>query len=696
MEDKKNQNWRLYILIIFFLLGFSTIIAKLSVIQVKDSWKYKDIAKQQTESKIELKPERGNIYDRHMNTMVSNVKCFSFGVDPQLLEDSETIINIFSNIFQRSKEYYKNKVNKNNRFVWLERMVSEDIANKIFDYKITGLIKIEEPKRVYLNNDICGQVLGCTNIDNVGLSGMELQFENVLRGREGFMVLKRDGKGRVIPSLDLPKQESTNGSNIVLTIDQIYQTIVDEELHKASLELNADAATAVMIDIKMGAILAMSNYPAIDPNNISKTESSKNRIRTISDMFEPGSTFKIVAAAALLEEKLMKPTDKTFCENGVLKLQGDNITDTHPYGTLTFTEAVQNSSNIFMAKNIKLIGEEKFFTYARNFGFGINTGIELPGEMKGELKHPVDWDHRTLYSLSYGYGLSATVLQIAAAYATIANGGILMKPYIVDRIINGDNVEFQNSPQKIRRVVSEKTAEELTNMFIQVVEKGTGVQAKVKGVTIAGKTGTASKVVGGKYSKKNYAASFVGFVPAKNPKFVLMILMDSPKKLLYGGETAAPVFREIVSRIMNFENLRDIDKNEQKDNRELLVAKIPNLTSQRTEVAENILKRLNIKYVKKGNGSKIVKQSPEPNQEINRNEKVTLYTSSDSIQTLRSNKTMPDIVGLSIREAVNRLSNAYLNISISGSGKVVKQEPIAGKRISKGDKCHIVCEPKEI
>ena len=695
MKDKKNQNWRLYTLIIFFLIGFLVIIANLAVIQVKDSWKYRNIAKQQTETKIELKPERGNIYDRNMNTMVSNVTCFSFGVDPQLLEDSETIVNVFSEIFQRPKEYYKNRVSKNNRFVWLERMVSEDIANKILDYKITGLIKIEEPKRVYLNNEICGQVLGFTNIDNVGLSGLELQFEKALHGNEGFMVLQRDGKGRVIPSLDLPKQEPTNGANIVLTIDQIYQTIVDEELHKAGLELGADAATAVMIDPKTGAILAMSNYPAVDPNNIGKTESSRNRIRTISDIFEPGSTFKLVTAAALLEEKLMTPTDKVFCENGVLKLQGDNITDTHPYGNLTFTEAVQHSSNIFMAKTVKQIGKEKFFTYARNFGFGINTGIELPGEMRGELKRPIDWDHRTLYSLSYGYGLSATVLQIAAAYSAIANGGVLMKPYIVDKIITEDNIEFQTTPQKVRRVVSEKTAEELTEMFIQVVEKGTGVQAKVKGINIAGKTGTASKVIDGKYSKKNYA-SFVGFVPAKNPKFVLMILMDSPQKLAYGGETAAPVFRKIVSRIMSFENLRDIDESKQKDDSELFVVKIPNLTSQRTEVAENILKRLDIKYLKVGDGSKIVRQEPEPNQEINRKDKVTLYTSSDSVQTLRSNKIMPDIVGLSVREAVNKLSNTYLNISIAGSGRVVKQEPAPGKKISKGDNCHLVCEPRRI
>jgi membrane peptidoglycan carboxypeptidase len=271
-----------------------------------------------------------------------------------------------------------------------------------------------------------------------------------------------------------------------------------------------------------------------------------------------------------------------------------------------------------------------------------------------------------------------------------------MKPYIVAKIIKENNIEFQKSPQKVRRVVSEKTAEELTNMFIQVVEKGTGVQAKVEGITIAGKTGTASKVVDGKYSKKNYAASFVGFAPAKNPKFVLMVLMDSPKKLLYGGETAAPVFRKIVSRIMSFENLKDIDEDRQKDNRELLIAKVPNLTSQRTEVAENILKRLDIKYEKVGNGSKIVKQSPEPNKEINRSDKIKLYTTSDSIQILRSNKIMPDIVGLSAREAMNKLSHAYLNISISGSGQVVRQEPTPGKKISRGDKCHIVCEPRSI
>ncbi len=696
MRDYRNKNWRLYFLIIFFMFGFGAIIARLAIIQIKDAWKYRNIAKRQYESNIILKPERGSIYDRNMNTLVSNSIYFSFGVDPKVLEDNSGITNLFSELFNRPKDYYKNKLHKNSRFVWLERMVPENIANQIAKHKFEGLIKIEEPRRIYINNEICGQVLGCTNIDNVGLSGIELQFEKILHGDEGFMILQRDGKGHVVPSLDLPKQEPSDGANIVLTIDQIYQTIVDEELFKGAMELEADAATAVMIDPKTGAILAMSNYPAIDPNKFDKADPAQNRIRTISDMFEPGSTFKIVTAAALLEEGIMNPWDRVFCENGKYKILGEDIKDTHPYGNITFAEAIQNSSNIFMSKTVKSIGDEKFYKYARNFGFGINTGIELPGEMKGELKRPVDWDPRSIYSLSYGYGLSATVLQIAAAYSAVANGGMLMKPYIIDRIVSDDKVLYKGNPQEIRRVVSKKTADILTDMFIKVVEKGTGVQAKIDGVNIAGKTGTASKIIDGKYSKKNYAASFVGYVPAKHPKFVLMILMDSPKKSFYGGEASAPVFKRIITRIMSFENLKDDSepKTESKDDR--LFVRVPNIKQQRTEVAENIIKQLELEPVKIGNGEKVIKQFPEPNQKVMVGDKIKIFTSSDSGRVYRSNKIMPDIKGLSMREAINKLSNSFMNISVSGSGVVVGQEPDAGQRISKGKRCRIICEPVRI
>ncbi len=696
MKDYRNKNWRLYFLIVFFFIGFGVIVFRLGVIQIKDSWKYRSIAKRQYESKINLKPERGNIYDRNMNTLVSNSMLYSFGVDPKSLDNDDVVIKLFSDIFNKPKEYYRNKIDKNSRFTWLERMVPEVLADRLSEHKIDGLIKIEEPRRVYINNEICGQVLGCTNIDNAGLSGLELQFEKILSGEEGFMILQRDGKGKVVPSLDLPKQDPINGAHIVLTIDQIYQTIVDEELFRGARELEADAATAVMIDPKTGAILAMSNYPAMDPNKFEKALPGQNRIRAISDMYEPGSTFKIVTASALLEEGILKPTDKVYCENGKYKLPGYDIKDTHPYGNLTFAEAIQYSSNIFMSKTVKSIGDEKFYKYARNFGFGINTGIELPGEMKGEMKRPVDWDPRTIYSLSYGYSLSATVLQIASAYAAIANGGILMKPHLIEKISNDERVIFESKPQEIRRVVSRKTAETLTDMLMLVVEKGTGVQARIENVNIAGKTGTASKIVDGKYSKQNYAASFVGFVPAKHPKFVLMVLMDSPKKSYYGGEASAPVFKKIITRIMSFENLKDDMDTEKSGDDERLYVRVPNVKQQKTLIAENILKQLELQPVKIGEGDRVIKQIPEPNQKVLVGEKIRIITASDSGRILRSNRIMPDVKGLSIREAVNKLANTYMSISISGSGMVVRQEPNPGEKVSKGSRCKIICEPVRI
>jgi cell division protein FtsI (penicillin-binding protein 3) len=691
------SNWRIYFLIIVFIFGFITILVRLLIIQVKDSWKYKDIAKRQYESPIKLVPERGNIYDRNLNTLVSNRIFYSFGADPQVLDDTSSIINLFSDVFRRNKSFYKEKLGKNSRFVWLERIVPQNIARQIDEKKFEGLIKIEEPRRIYLNNEICGQVLGCTNIDNEGLSGIELQFEKILHGSEGFMILQRNGLGKVNPTLDLPVQEPIDGNDIVLTLDLVYQTIVEEELVKGVLEFESDAGMALMMDPSNGAILALANYPRMDPNNYNLATPAQARNRVISDMFEPGSTIKLVTVSAALEEGVLKPEDQLYCENGKYKINGRIIPDEHPYGYLTVKEAVQYSSNIFMSKAVKLIGDEKFYKNLRNFGFGINTGIELPGEMKGNLRKPVEWSPETIISMSFGYGLSATVLQITAAYSAIANKGILMKPHIIDRIIGDDNsIIYQSSPQEIRRVVSEKNAKAITEMLKAVVENGTGKQAKIQGIDIAGKTGTARKVIDGEYSKQSHCASFVGFVPAVNSKFVLMILMDSPKKSYYGGEVSAPIFKRIVSRIRDFENLDTNENTKEKiqDDSKILVT-IPNVNQLRFETAKNILEQIGFSAVKVGNGNRVIRQYPLANHKASIEEPVKLFVVVDSVEISKKDLPMPNVIGISVREAINRLASNYLNISIVGSGIVKSQTPLPGEKTTRGMKCRLICKPTE-
>jgi cell division protein FtsI/penicillin-binding protein 2 len=696
MDLKKYTNWRIYFLLVAFLSVFFVLVIRLLIIQVKDSWKYKEIAKKQYESKIVLSPQRGNIFDRNMNTLVSNAEFYSFGVDPEVLEDNTTIINLFSVIFGKSKEYYREKLNKESRFVWLERMVHESIAKKIDITKIKGLIRIEEPRRVYLNEEVCCHVLGCTNIDNTGLSGIELQFEQILHGADGYMILQRNGLGKVNPSLDLPRQEPVNGKDIVLTIDLVYQSILDEELAKGAEEFEAEGAMAIMLDPKTGEILALSNYPNFNPNKFSQAKPAQFRNRVITDIFEPGSTFKIVTMAAALDQNIYKPEDKIYCENGKYKTNtGAIITDHEPLGLLTFSEAVQHSSNIYMAKAVKMIGDEQFYKYARNFGFGISTGIELPGEIHGELRKPVEYNKETITYMAFGYGLSATVLQIASAYCAIANKGILMKPHIIDKIIDEDNnVILKSEPQEIRRVVSEKTAQEMTNMFQMVVQKGTGKVANIQGIDIAGKTGTAQKVIDGKYSKESHCGSFVGFVPAVNPKFLLMVLMDAPQKKYYGSDVAAPIFKKVIARIMNFESLKNEDiKNTNQDNRNL-IAKVPNILQQKFDIAKEIIEEAGFDFEKVGNGDKVIKQYPAANYNLSKGGTVKIYTINDSSANINSNNIMPSVVGLSIREALQKLNSNYLSITISGSGVIKSQDPVPGERIRRGMKCRLVCEPK--
>jgi cell division protein FtsI/penicillin-binding protein 2 len=696
ITKNKYSNWRIYFLIIAFGAGFLAVVVRLAGIQIKDSWRYKDMAKRQYESKISLSPERGNIYDRNMNTLVSNTIYFSFGADPAVIQSTNHVVDVFASLFNKPKSYYKEKLEKETRFIWLERMVPENIARQIDNNKIKGLVKIEEPRRLYLNNEICGQVIGCTNIDNMGMSGVESQFEKILHGNDGFMVLQRNGLGKVNPSLDLPRQNPENGEDIVLTIDLVYQTIVEEELVKGSTECGAEAGMAIMLEPSTGAVLALANYPSVDPNKFNSATPAQSRNRVVSDMFEPGSTFKLVTIAAALEEGVVKPDDKYYCENGKYKMgNGIVIEDAHPFGLLTFTEAVQQSSNIFMSKIVKLIGDEKFYKYARNFGFGISTGIELPGEMRGELHKPVEWSQETLTYMSFGYQLSATVLQTASAYSAIANKGILMKPHIIQKILRDDNsIAYQAEPQEIRRVVSEKTAQEMTKMFRLAVQKGTGKEANIAGVDIAGKTGTAQKIIDGNYSKQRHCASFIGYLPAENPRFVLMILMDSPQKGSYGGEVSAPIFRKIISRIMNFENLRENeDAKKKEETSKTLITKVPNVNQQKFENAQKLLEHAGYITEKVGNGNKVIKQFPEANSSLAPGKSVKLFTVVDSSNLAYSSNTMPSVVGLSLREAVNKLSPNYLNVSVSGKGIVRSQDPLPGEKTKRGMKCKLMCEP---
>ncbi len=551
INPQKQKFWKLIFVFALLGFGFGALIVRLVNLQIIDKDKYRKIARIQHESKVNLKAERGNIYDRKGRLLASTIKSYSFALDPTILKDKNEILNICNlvSIITGKKsptELYRRIKNTKGAFVWLVRGLMPTQA-KIFDsIKVRGFIRIIEPKRNYLYGSIASQVIGCTDIDNRGLTGIELSYDSLLRGADSYVIMLRDAAGRLIPTPTTALKRVNNGYSLKLTIDIELQRIAEYELQLGVKKSKADAGTVLIINPRNGEILAMASEPNYDPNNIKTISSANMRNRAITDIYEPGSTFKLITAAAALEEGIANSKTILNGHGGTVYYDGYKITDEHITGKISFTEAMAISSNVIFSHLAYRIPPNKLFKYVRDFGFGLLYGITLSGEAKGKIKSPAELDAVSRRFLGFGYGISVTPLQMANAFAAIANNGTMMKPYIVSALLNDNqNIVKSFSPIKIRRVVSENTAKELTSMLVSVVEKGTGKEAGMIGMQIAGKTGTA-QIFDSSYSKKHYTASFAGYFPAENPQIAMLIVLDKPKGNIYGGSTAAPIFRNIA------------------------------------------------------------------------------------------------------------------------------------------------------
>ncbi len=707
----------------FFLLLFSgifvVILLKLVNIQIIDSEKYKIAARKQYENKITLMPYRGLIYDRNMNVLVSNTFDYSFAADPNMTDEPEKVAQIFATIFGKSRQEYLSKLtSQNTSFVYLERGVKAEDTKGLDTMVINGIIVLKEPKRVYNYGSLASQVLGFTNIENKGQSGIELSMDKELMGKEGFVIMQRDGRGNNRPSLEFPKKDSENGNNIVLTLDINIQRFAEEELADGVKKFNADGGKVIIQSVKTGEVLAMSSYPTFDPNRIQTSDTSGMKNAAITDIFEPGSTFKIITAAASIEENL-EDRSSIIATESVNEVKGLKFKDEQGASSMSFQQAIEQSNNMAFSKIALKLGPEKFYKYARDFGIGIYNGIELPGENKGILKRPLDFSGVTLPYMSIGYEVLINSMQLTNAYATIANNGRMMKSYIVKREFspNGMNV-FESRPTMIRQVVSENTAKLLTSLFTGVVERGTGTDAKVEGISIAGKTGTSQRIIKGEYSNNSHNSSFVGFFPAEDPQIIITVIINNPKSgEYYGGKVAAPVFQKITSKLVNFSGASDItgksfvnvnytgDMNHGSGNeysepidRKLF---IPNLLNIRYEDAVEILKENNLSFEtvdtenKKTTGdSKIIdSQFPMPNEIFRDKSEIKIKLVVKERNTVEERMLItPDISNLSLRRAINVLISAGFDADINGSGKIIDQSPKAGTKLLPKSKIIIYCK----
>lgn len=698
MDSTNRLRWIKFLL----LAAFAAIGIRLVQIQVFEASMFQAKARRQHEAKIQLLASRGAIYDRNGRLVVSNVVNVSFVADPKLVGNrAGEIASRFAQVFGKPRSIYLAKLeDKERRFVWLERGALPQYARFIDTKKQQGLLMVNEPRRVYHYGQVAGQIVGTTDIDNNGLTGLELQRDEILKGRNGFVIMQNDGLNQPRPSVDYPREEPVNGRDIVLTMDIDYQTVAEEELRRGIEASKADEGLVVMMQPFTGEVLALAQYPGFNPVHAGTQPAALSRIRAITDQFEPGSMFKIVAASAAIEHGLVKPWQKFNAENGryvrIIGKERVPLTDTHPYQTLTFEQAVAVSSNIVMAKVSDVVGGERLYKMAQRYGFGIETMVELPGEIRGELKVPGLWSGTTLNSMAIGYEVGVTPLQVAAAYCAVANGGMLMKPYIIKQIVSPDGEIRQEDHAPIRRVISKTTAETLARFFEEVVESGTGKEAKVRGLRIAGKTSTARKNVNGKYETDRHTASFVGYFPAESPEVVCLVMLDHPRE---GGQTggmaSAPIFREIARKVSALSGKGRRAPMDAIAKRHGQV--VPDVVALRFDDARRMLASSGFQTESRGSGSIVRSQSPQAGSLSPGGSKVVVgLAAAPGTPSPEGVTIVPAVAGLPMRRVVSVLALQQLSAAVSGSGIATAQFPPAGTQVRTGTKVTVRCEPKNL
>jgi len=547
--------------VLFFF--FFVIVVRLIFLMILDHEKLSQKADRQYLNIKTLNAQRGEIWDRGIRPLAINIETDSLYAVPSRIAETKTLSAELARVINVSAEKINEELQakRDRDFIWIKRRLDKDITEKINELKDYLKIKDEigfrtEVKRYYPNGYIGAHIVGYTNVDNKGVNGLELKYNNYLEGKEKKIYLDRDARGN---GLSTGIEDNIPGDSLVLTIDANIQNIVEREIENAMVVWQAGAVVAIMMNPVTGEIIAMANRPNYDPNFAGASGSDKWRNRAITDMYEPGSTFKTITASAALEERVVKPWEKFDVSRSVMKVPGGVIRDVHRHGVLTFKEVIQKSSNIGIAQIGFRLGKERFYKYIKGFGFGEKTGIDLPGEVKGFVRGTGKWSGRSLASVSFGQEIAVTPLQILRAYSAIANGGKIMKPYVVSEIISPAGEVIKSfSPEVEARVISEDTARIMRDILKTVVEEGgTAQKASIMGNLVAGKTGTAQMVDPrtGYYSRNDYVSSFVGFVPADDPKIALIVVVYKPRGATYGGVVAAPVFKNIIEHTLVYLNV---------------------------------------------------------------------------------------------------------------------------------------------
>jgi len=549
------MRFRFFLLMVGMVLVFLAVVVQAYRIQIRHGTDLRKEAEEIYRKRIAKFPTRGSIFDRNGDVLAISYPVNSVYARPREVKDPAAASRILSGPLNLPpRRILKKLQRRNSSFVWLKRQVIPPVSEKILELRLPGIHVAQESRRFYPNLELACHLLGFVGVDGKGLEGLEFQYDRVLHGEKTYILRDVDALNRPLAPVQGILDSERDGNHLVLTIHKQIQHVVETHLKRAVKDHSARAAMAVVLDPKTGEILAMANVPGFNPNVFSQFPRSAMRNRCVTDAYEPGSTFKTFLLAAALEEGLFKPDQILFCENGTFRVYDRIIHDVKRHGWLTLQGILQRSSNIGAAKVGLQLGPKRFYRYLKGFGFGRPTEVDLPGEASGVVRPPERWSPVDLATISFGQGISATALQLAVAYGSIANRGVRMRPFLVKEILDPHGQTIRRvAPKEVGRVISPQTAQTLTRMLTSVVsEKGTGARAALEGFRVAGKTGTAQKpdLRAGGYRKDRYTASFAGFVPAEDPRICLVVLVDEPKEEIYGGQVAAPLFREIARDVL--------------------------------------------------------------------------------------------------------------------------------------------------
>ncbi|MBI3540829.1 MAG: penicillin-binding protein [Deltaproteobacteria bacterium] len=659
---QRKRRRRIALLSLFYLLSFSLLVYRCLYLHLAVDPKLEKLARNQYTTRIEEAPPRGNIYDASGEELAISVPSYSVAARPTKIKDRERTIAELSSVLGIPPNKLASKMDPSKKYVWLKRYITVPEKDRLSQLNLDGIEMVKGSKRYYPNREVASQLLGAVGQDNEGLSGLELFYDRYLRGGtsqgqgEGATTY-RDARGKTFETEEtLDAARETH--HLHLTIRKNIQYVTEKELNAACQESQAKSCTAMVIDPLTGALLAIAAYPNFNPNDYQLYNADSWRNRAVTDTFEPGSTFKTIMAATALENGVVRPEDKFFCENGAYTIGSHTIHDHEHYGALSFREILKFSSNIGIYKVGQKTGKRNFYDVMNHFGFGQKTGIDYPGEVAGYSPPLSAWQEIEFANISFGQGVRVTPIQLASSFATIANGGMRLRPYLVSKVTDSQGKTIlEVNKKEVGRVLKPQTARTLIDMLKEVTEEGgTATRAALPGYTVAGKTGTAQKVIDGHYSHTKFVGSFVGIVPANAPRLVVFVSIDEPKGAIYGGVVAAPVFRKIAWASL-------VDLGIPPDN-------IPELKEDKAPLVATRRSLPPTTSLTEGGFFKTVGFNP-----------------------LEEKGSFADFRGLSKRKVLSVLDQRGFSCQTVGSGIARAQEPAPGSHWQQGSPCRIVFRP---